>query len=1173
MKDFGKLPIIYFKSKNNSDISKKFRIFASYLNIVQNKDTILSSLDNFIRKYYKNRMIKGILYVLTLLLSLYLVLSFFEYFGYFGTIIRAIFFWVFLLVSFGLIGYYVLIPLAKMFRLGKTISYEDAARIVGSHFPEVKDKLLNLLQLQQSGTNSQDDLLQAAIAQKTAQLKPVPFHRAIDIKANTKYLKYLAFPVILIIAILLFSPTLLTQPSHRITHYSTQFERPAPFSFVIQNKLLECSQQDDFELLVFIEGNSIPNEAFININGNIFKMVQIDKTHYSYTFKTVQRSVDFHFEAAQVVSSEYTLKVFPKPSVVDFQLALSYPTYTNKASETLSNEGEVVVPQGTSIKWYFNTSHVDTLYFFVNEQVKKLIPDANGRISFSLRAMQSFEYSFSAANDFSPNSDTLTYAVTTVEDAIPMISVLEMQDSTMPDRLFFNGRIKDDYGFSKLEFKMVKTNVNDTSHKVVTTTPIGLSNESVQEFYFSTNLAEIQLNPGDKLVYYFQVWDNDGVHGPKSATSQQFEVVIPTEKELDNILERNSAEAQNKAQKSVSELKKMQQDINELMRKLVDKKELSWQDKKDLQDLAKKQQEVKNLLQQMQQQLQENKRLEQKYKDQSEKLLEKQQELERLMNEVMNDEMKKMMQEIDKMMQEMDKKNIQEQLEQLKMDNADLEKQLDQNIELMKRLEMEKKVEDAIQKTEQLAEKQRDLSQKSEKANSKDEKEKLAKEQQDLSQQFDKLQQDIKDIQKEYKDIDKDLNFKVDQDLMKKIDQNQQNAEDNMKKGKNKDASQQQKEAADQLDQLSEQLAEAEQDLEQQDLAEDAELIRRLLKSLVQLSFNQEKLISKAQNTYIQDPLYQSIISSQNKVKDDFRNVEDSLRAIAKRQVKVASVINKNVSEINNSISRSLRDLLNLNQSFYGEYKNPQAASSMQYAMTSFNNLALVLAESLDQMQSQMRANQQQKKNGSCKNKGKKQQGSCSNPGKGKPSPKSMKQMQQELNKQMEALKKQLDKEGKADQKGQRKKLGDKGSSQMSQEFARMAAQQEMIRRMMQEYGQELKQGSAGNAKLAREIDQLMKQMEQTETDLVNKVITQQTINRQQQIMTRLLEHEKAEMEREKEERRQSREAKDINHQMSPSEIEKFKRLQDKNSELFRTVPPSLSPYYKSKVNDYFYNM
>ena len=360
------------------------------------------------------------------------------------------------------------------------------------------------------------------------------------------------------------------------------------------------------------------------------------------------------------------------------------------------------------------------------------------------------------------------------------------------------------------------------------------------------------------------------------------------------------------------------------------------------------------------------------------------------------------------------------------------------------------------------------------------------------------------------------------------------------------------------------------QDIEQQDLAEDSEQIRRLLKNLVRLSFNQESLISKVRNTLIQDPQYQSIIIEQNKIKDDFRSVEDSLRAIAKRQLSVARVINKNVSEVNSSMARSLSELLNMNQSFYGSYKNTQASSSMQYAMTSFNNLALVMAESLDQMQEQMRQNSQQKKNGSCKNPGMKKQGNCSNPGKGKPSAKSMKQMQQELNKQMEALKKQLDKQGKNTQNG-RKKIGDHGSMQLSEEFARMAAQQEMIRRMMQEYGQELKQGDAGNAKLAKEIDQMMRQMEQTETDLVNRVISQQTIKRQQQIMSRMLEHEKAEMQREKEERRESREGNDQHHQPSPSDLEQFQRLQDKNMELFRSVPPALSPYYKSKVNDYFY--
>ena len=1138
---------------------------------MQRQDSIRQNLDRFIRKYYKNRMIKGIIYALALLLSLFLVMALLEHFGYFGTTVRAILFWCYLLASVCLLVYYVFVPLAKMFRLGKVISYEEAAKIIGRHFPEVQDKLLNLLQLQEKGDVSSDDLLAAAIAQKTAQLKPVPFQNAVDIKSNRKYLKYLAIPVVVILLLLLVSPSVITGSSHRIAHYNTQFEKPAPFSFVVENPSLEVAQQEDFELHVLVDGNAVPAEAFINIEGNVYRMRQVDKTHYSYQFKTVQRSCDFHLEAAGVTSTQYRLTVFPKPAVVDFRVLLSYPAYTLKLQETLLNEGDLVVPQGTSVRWLFQTKDVDTLYFFVNEDVKRLVPDDNGRVSLTIRALQTFTYGFAAANHYAPVSDTLGYAVTAIEDLSPMIAVVEMHDSLVDDRLFFHGRIKDDYGFTKLEFKLVKTNVQDTSKKEVLAHGIGITKETVQEFNYSTDLSDIELGPGDKLVYYFEVWDNDGIHGPKSATSQQFELQVPTEKELDNILDRNSNEAQERAQQSMSELKKMQQDINELMRKLVDKKEFDWQDKKDLQELAKKQQQVKEMLQQMQQQLNENKKLEQKYRDQSEQLMEKQRELERLMNEVMNEEMKQMMEQIDKMMQELDKKKVQEQLEQLKLDNQDLEKQLDQNIELMKRLEMEKKVEEAVRKTEELAEKQRELSDKTEAAKSKDDKDKLLKEQQKLSEQYDQLKQELNQIQKDYKKIDNDLNFKLDKELMDKIDQNQQGAEKSLEKGKSKDASKQQKEASEQLDKLSEQLAEAQVDLEQQDLAEDAEEIRRLLKNLVQLSFNQESLIGKVRNTFIQDPQYQSIIVGQNKIKDDFRGVEDSLRAIAKRQLNVARVINKYLGEVNSNVARSMSELLNMNQTFYGTYKNSQASTSMQYAMTAFNNLALVMAESLDQMQNQMRQNQQKKQNSNCKNQGMKKSGNCSNPGKGKPSAKSMKQMQQELNKQMESLKKQLDKQGKDSKPNGRKKIGDKNSMQMSEEFARMAAQQEMIRRMMQEYGQEMKQGDAGNAKLAREIDQMMKQMEQTENDLVNKVITQQTINRQQQIMTRMLEHEKAEMQREKEERRESREGKEMGHQPSASDLEQFKRMQEKNMELFRTVPPTLSPYYKAKVNDYFY--
>ena len=1137
---------------------------------MKEQGSILDNLNRFIRKYYKNRMIKGIIYSLALLLSLFLVVSLLEYFGYFGTTVRAFLFWFYLVAAVAILGFYVVLPLTKMFRLGKVMSYDEAARIVGGHFPEIKDKLLNLLQLQGQYAGSEDNLLESAIAQKTALLSPLPFHQAVDLKSNKKYVKYAVVPLVVILALLIVSPALLISSSHRITHYNTYFERPAPFAFKVDNETLEIAQYDDFDLRISVDGETVPAEVFVNVEGNVYKMSQIDKTHYAYVFKTVQRSCSFFIQGADVRSVDYELSVIPKPAIIDFQAALSYPVYTAKTNESLDNEGDIVVPEGTYIKWLFNTQNVDSIFFTVDGQVRAIAPDDNGRASLSLRALKSFDYSFYAKNKFSLCSDSLSYAVSAVSDVSPIISVVELRDSSVMDRLLFQGKIKDDYGFSKLVFKTERTNESDTSLRIVDSQEIGITKDLVQDFYFSTDLSQIDLQPGDKLVYYFEVWDNDGIHGPKSSVSQKFEFSIPSMKELDNIIDRNSNEAQQHAQRSISELKKMQDDINELMRKLVDKKELDWQDKKEVAELAKKQSEIKQMLQQMKSQLLENKQLEQKYKDQSERLMQKQEELEKLMNEVLDDDVKKMLQEMEKMMQEMDKKKMQEQLEKIKMDNDNLEKQLDQNIELMKRLEVEKKVEDAVQKAESLAKEQRDLAEKTEKTKDKAEKDNLLKEQNRLSQEFEQLKKDIKEIQSDYKNIDDNIDFKVDKQQLDKIDNSQKGAESNTQKGNFKEASKQQKDAAKELNELSEQLAEAQQDLEQQDLAEDAEQIRQLLKNLVILSYNQESLINQVNSIYIQDPKYQTIISSQNKLKDDFRGVEDSLRAIAKRQIAVAKVINNNVSDVNNNLSRSLKGLLDLNQSFYGSYKNNQSSQSMQYAMTSFNNLALVMAESLDQMQNQMRQNQQKKNNGSCKNPGRKKQGNCSSPGKGKPSPKSMKQMQQELNKQMEALKKQLDKQGKTPQNG-RKKIGDRPSMQMSQEFAKMAAQQEMIRRMMQEYGQEMKQDNSGNSKLLREIDQMVKQMEQTETDLVNKVISQQTINRQQQILTRLLEHEKAEMQREKEERRESKEGKDIPHQTSQSDLEKLRQLQNKSSDLFRSVPPTLSPYYKSKVQEYFY--
>lgn len=1152
---------------------------------------ILQALDAFIRKYYKNLLIRGILYTVGIVLTLFLVAVLLEHFGWLSRLSRGLIFWLGLSSAVAVLVWLVLRPLLKMIGRGKRLSHADAARIVGKHFPEVSDKLLNLLQLMEAPENSKysecseySDLLKAAIEQKTALMRPVPMLNAIDLKGNRRYLRY-ALPPLLVLLVLLFAaPSVVTEPSKRIINYNTIYERPAPFRFMIADTALAVWPGQDYRLEVAVEGEALPAEVFVSIEGRRYKMSRLSPALFEYTFRQVSRSQRFFLEAAGVTSGEYTLRMLPNPQVMEFRMILSYPAYTGRQSETVVNLGDAAVPEGTVVKWLFQTQDADTLHFEVENGKWKTgsAVDGNGRVEVTRRVMDNVEYAFCVStvlhSPFSAihTSDTLRYALSAIADAVPLIAVEELADSLHPDRRLFRGRIKDDYGFSGLVFIHKTVNPADTTRNLISKAEIALNGEASQEFYFSFNIAELTLMPGDELSYWFEVSDNDAIHGPKTARSQVYEIKIPTAEELDQLLDRSSSEVRESAEVQMSELQKLQEEINEMMRRLVDKKELNWQDKKDLQELQKKQSQVREMMQQMQRQIQENNRLEQKYREQSEQLMEKQRELDRLMNEVMDEKMKETMAEIERMMQELDKKKVQEELEQLKMDNAELEKQLDQNIELMKRLEIEKKVEQTIQKMDKLAEEQRNVSRETEQAKEK-KNEQIQKQQQQINDKFQQLKQDLEQIKKDYKELDPSTDFKVPTALEEQVEQHQKEAQQKLQKGKNKEASQMQKEAADDMERLSEAIAQAQVEAEQEDLAEDAEQVRQLLKNLVQLSFNQEELINDLNTIYIQDPKYQTIIARQNSVKDDFGNVEDSLRAMARRQLQVASAITKEVSEVNSNIIRSLNGLLDMNQSFYGAgsgvvanqqggYKNTNAARTMQYSMTSLNNLALVLAESLDKMQNQMRQNSQKQKNGQCKNKGK-SNSQCNNPGKGKPSAKSMKQMQQELNKQMEALKKQLEKQG--NKSGGRHQVG--GKQGMSEEFAKMAAQQEMIRRMMQEYGQEMKQGDAGNGKLAKEIDQMIRQMEQTETDLVNRTITQQTIQRQQQIMTRLLEHEKAEMQREKEERRESREAGDLYSQPSPAEIEKYNRQTIPSTEQLHTLPPTLSPYYRNKVNDYFY--
>lgn len=1159
-----------------------------------NNTILIQKLDEFIRRYYKNQLLKGSIYAGGILISAFLTVVLLEYFGEFNSTIRAILFFGFLLATLTVLVKYIAVPLLKLNKIGDIISYNQAADIIGNHFNNVQDKLLNVLQLQNNqGLSGSNDLLLAGINQKIDELRPVPFAAAIDLKENQKYLKYL-LPLFLFTALIIFIwPQIISKGATRLVNYQTYYEKEMPFQFNILNKNLEALQTQDYKLEIKVTGNQVPDEVFIVYDGIEYKLEKEGKANFFYTFSNIQASARFQLSAAGFLSKNYTLNVLPKPSLLQFNLQLVYPAYLNKPNENIANTGDIQIPQGTKVNWTFNTKNTNelTLHFTDSNAVGK--QTSENQFTFSRKFMRSNNYTIHTLSSRVPYPiDSVNYSVQVLPDQFPVIDVNEKADSLNPKNVYFSGQIKDDYGFSRLSFHFKKF-TTDSNNKAIETSgvyPIQLLRTGIsQPYFYFFDASQYRLQPGDKVEYYFEVFDNDGVNGPKSSKTQLMVFKAPTKDEINQSTEKNNSEIKKDLEESINKTKQLQKDLNELSKKINDKKQLGYEEKKKIEDLIKKQNELQNKINEIKQENELNNKQQSEFSQTDESIMEKQKQLEQLFENVMTPEMKKLFDELNKMLDKLDKNQVQEKLDELKLTNKDIEKELDRNLEAFKQLELQQKMQNAIDKLDELQKKEEELNKETEgkkpdekpadktntdknnseknKDNAKDKKsdaKELDKKQQDIKKEFENLKKDLKELEQKNKELEEPNSMPKTEQKQEEISKEMQKSSEQLSQNNKKAASKSQKSASEKMEQMKEEMEQAMADQEGDQQEENAQALRQILENLLNLSFAQEELIKALPNTRIDNPKFVEIPKQQNKLKDDSKIIEDSLLALSKRAPQISATLNREISAINTNMDKTVKTLADRN---VGE-----STMRMQTTMTSVNNLALLLNESLEQSQQQMKQQQQSKskKSGKCKNPG---SGSGKNPS-SSPNPGNMRKLQEQLNKQLQDMKDALEKgqkpgEKPGDKKGEKPGKGMQGGStgmgQMgtSEQFAKMAAQQEALRRQMEALMSKLKnKGKNPGGDIAS-------MMEETEKELVNKQLSNETMRRQQQILSRLLESEKAEQEREQDEQRKSNEAKTQNLS-NPGQFLEYKRLKEKEMELLNTVPPSLTPYYKEKVNNYF---
>jgi hypothetical protein len=1089
---------------------------------------------------------------LGLLVGFYLLVNFLEHFGHFGTIARTIIFFTYILLNLSVITKFILVPGLKWLKIGKIISHEQAAEIIGDFFPEINDKLANTLQLKSLHEKEPNgnSLIEASIDQKTKELKTVSFGSAIDIRKNRKYLKYAIIPVLVIAFLLLASPRLITDSTTRLIRYQDHFEKQFPFSLSILNEQLEAIQNQDYLLNVKVEGEEIPDELFLLVKNSRYKLSKKSNRIFSHTFNNLQSDIDFQLQAMDFQSGKYKLKVYPKPLILDFEIMLNYPNYTGLSDKILSNNGDIIVPEGTQCEWKFYTRNTEDLSIqFGNSKNNYLETVSANTFLYTSVLLENSNYSITTSNQYLNSLDTIIYRIDIIPDLFPSIAVEEYKDSVYLDRLFFQGSVRDDYGFSRLNFHYQLLNENSSREEDGESNISLASNGNVQQFFYDFNLKDISIQPGDELQYYFEVWDNDRINGSKSTKSQIMTFKLPTLEELHKKSENDNNRIKEDLEEALNEAKEIKKELEEITKKLIDNPELNWEEKQKLQELIDQQLELKKKLEEIKNRNEEKNRKENQFSQVNEEIIEKQKQLEELFNKLAeNEEFNKLFEELKELLEDTDKDKVNELLEEMKLSNEDLEKMLDRDLELFKQLEFDDKLNKTIEKLEKLSEKQLDLA---DDTKEKDQStEEVKSKQEKIKEEFADIKKDLDDLEKKNEDLENPNDFDKLEEIQEEIDSEMDESQKELEKGKEKKASESQSKAGQKMQEMSKQLAEMQDSMSQEGMGEDMESLREILENLIQLSFNQEDLVDRISAINLNDPQYTDLALEQKNIKDDLKAVEDSLFALSKRQAMIEPFVTKEIADINSNLKNTIEQLNNRN--------TRAAASRGQFVMTSLNNLALMLSETLNQMMQSMMQQQS-----SCSSEG---QSGKPKPGAGKASMKTMRQLQQQLNEQIEALKKGKNKGKNKDGNSP----GDiPGQKTMNEQLARMAAEQEALRGKLREYSEQLeKEGQFGNSK---EIKRIMEDMETTEEDLVNKRISQQTLLRQNSIMTRLLKAEKAEIEREMKEERESKEAKDINKR-NPVELLEYKKAKLNHVELLKTIPPTMKPYYKSKINHYFYN-
>lgn len=1078
---------------------------------------LVHKIDAFRKRYHLFHFLRGLILFLLVVLILFFLLNIIEYQLYMSTEWRRIIFISSLLFITVIFFRYVFFTGILALGIVKILNNKKASELIHSYIPELKDRLVNILELHDHrDLNSSDEITRAAIAQKIDEISFIDFRSAISLKQLRNIGLYFLFSFFVVFSVHLFDRNIYSESANRIIHYNQQFVRPAPYRFVWTNETDGVKKGDNFTVKLNLLGNELPSLVYINIGGNNYLMDANEPGNFEYQLNALVNSVDFYFTDLKYKSENFGLNIIPVPVINAFDILVNVPDYTGLDNIKSSNVGDLQIPKGSNVEWSFHCFDTDSVMIIIDQE-ERIIADQGNRNTFivSRTFMKPSFYEVKVKNNQGEFETAMRFRIDLIEDLYPEINIVQVQDSFKLTRFYFQGNIHDDYGFSNLAFHL-NIDMEDT----FLTLPFSRY-VLPQEFYYQIDLQDYKFL-GNVIDYYFSVTDNDAVNGPKTTTSESFTFHFPEKTEI----REKEQEEFKKIEELISESQRLTneitQEIKDLQFKNLNSNISDWEKSQLVQELVNKKSNLESMLEKIENSYKDLSNYQNTFTEQGNEILQKQEMIQELLDDIFTDELKKLMEEFNELAKEFNEKRMNELSKQMEMSFDDLSKQLDRNLQMLQKMKLEQEIQSVIEDVVLMQEKQQEQAIE---INEEGNFEEMSKEVIDDHLKIEELQQNLLEIMEENQQLEKPLLFdNFSQEFNDIKDQMRKTLEELQKENK-RNSSRNMQNTSEMLKNMAFAMQQMLNANTMQQNMENIRDLQQILKNLLVLSFGQEEIITGISSSAVSDPDINRLTRKQHDLIRQSDIVKDSLYALAKRAPQIDNVVNNELLALNINLLRS-SELLN-------EGLRSQAVTNQQLVLTATNNLALLLSDILKQIEDQM--NNPQEGDGE---------------GDG-PQGKKMGGLKQQSENLKDQLQKMLDQMKNGDQP-------------MSRDLSESLMMHEMMQQMLRDL---LNSGTFGESarKQLQEIDQIL---EQNRRELMNRRMNPQLVRRHNEIMTRLLEAERSERERDQDNKRESNTA-DEQFYSRPAEFFDFKQEQKNSIEFLEKGNVKLNNFYLDKFKNY----